>query len=325
MKIGITGASGHLGTAICKLLLEKGHEVIAFVHNNVNALEELPIAMIKGDLLDCVSLRTFISKCDTIIHAASQIELSYKFNQKLYDINVIGTKNVLEIAKQEKITKLIYISSIHVYKQKPYDKVLDENRSFISNGAVFYDQTKKDAHILAQKAAKNGQNVVIVCPSAVLGPHDHKPSKLGKAVIDIYKGKIPAVVKGGFDFVDVRDIAKGTIAAIQKGRSGETYILGGQYNTVKTFAEYILEIKGSKRRIITFPFAGAYAGLPIIKAISYITRKPPIYDRLYIDILKDGNKVTSSSKAQKELDYTTRPLKETLQDTINWFKERQKI
>ena len=325
MKIGITGAAGHLGATICRTLIDKGYEVIAFVHNDTEALEGLPITIVRGDILDRDSLKTFITQCDAVIHAAGSIELSYKFEQKTYDINVVGTKNILEIAKEVRTTKLVYISSVHVFRQKPYDIPLDETRPFVADDSVFYDQTKRDAHILAQEAAKNGQDVVIVCPSAVIGPNDYKPSKLGKAIIDIYKGKFPALFKGGFDFVDVRDIADGTIAALEKGRSGETYILSGEYYTIKELSNYVFEAKGVKKNLIALPLTVAYIGLPVVKTISLITRKPALYDKLYIDVLKDGNKVTSYAKAQEELGYTPRTLQETLHDTIHWLKSQQKI
>ncbi len=325
MKVGITGASGHVGATICRTLIEKEYEVVAFVRNDIAALEGLPITIVKGDVLDRASLKKFMTECDTVIHAASMIELSYKFEQKTYDVNVVGTQNILEIAKEVKTLKLIYVSSIHVFRQKPYDKPLDETRSFVSNNSVFYDQTKRDAHLLAQDAAKNGQDVVIICPTSVVGPFDYKPSKLGKAIIDMYKGKIPAVIKGGFDFVDVRDIAEGTIAALENGRSGETYILGGRYHTIKELSDYVFKVKDVKKRLAVFPLSVAYAGLPFVKTFSYLTKKPPLYDKLYIDILKDGNKKTLSTKAQQELGYTTRTLEETLNDTINWFKKQKKI
>lgn len=325
MKIGITGAAGHVGSAICRSLIDKGYEVIAFVHNDVEALKDLPITIVKGDVLDRASLKAFIAECDAVIHAASTIELSYKFKQETYDVNVVGTKNILEIAKEVKTLKLVYISSIHVFCQKPYDKALDETRPFISNDSIFYDQTKRDAHLLAQDAAKNGQDVVIICPSSVVGPFDYKPSKLGKAIIDIYKGKIPAIFKGGFDFVDVRDIANGAIAALEKGRSGETYILSGKYYTVKELSDYVFKAKNVKKRLVVLPLTVAYSGLPFVKSIAYLTRKPPLYDKLYLDILQDGNRITVSSKAEQELGYTSRSLEETLNDTVHWFKEQEKI
>lgn len=325
MNVGVTGASGHLGSTICRKLLKKGYQVIAFIHHNDEGIANLPIKIIKGNILDKKSLTEFISQCDAIIHTAGAIELSYKFNQTLQDINVTGTKNVLTISKDLGISKVVFTSSIHVYQQKPYDIQLDETRPFVSNNSVFYDQTKRDAHQLAIKAAKNGLNVSIVCPSAVIGPYDFKPSKLGKAIIDIYKGKFPALFKGGFDFVDVRDIADGTIAALEKGKAGASYILSGKYYTIKEFSDIIYEIKGVRKRLVALPLTFAYIGLPFVKLVALLTRTTPIYDKLYVDVLKEGNKFTSFEKANKKLGYKPRPLKETLFDTIHWFKEEKKL
>lgn len=330
MKIGITGAAGHLGATICRTLLGNGHQVVALVHNDVKALKDLssdryPITIVKGDVMNRASLTEFMAECDAVIHAAGAIDLSYKFDQKTYDVNVVGTKNILEIATEMGNVKIVYVSSVHVFQQEPYHISLDESRSFVSDDSVFYDQTKRDAHVLALNAAKNGQDVVVVCPSAIIGPNDFRPSKLGKAIIDIYEGKFPALFVGGFDFVDVRDVAAGTIAALEKGRAGETYILSGKYYSLKELSNFIFEAKGVKKRLIALPLIWAYIGLPFIQFWAIITRTEALYDRLYIDVLKSGNKENSSAKAKAELDYNTRSLKQTIADTIVWFKSQEKI
>ena len=325
MKIGVTGAAGHLGATICRILIDQGHEVVALVHKDVEAIQDLSIAIVRGDVLNRNSLRTFITSCDYIIHAAGAIDLSYQFNQKTYDVNVIGTKNILEISKEEGVKKVVCVSSVHVFCQEPYNIELDESRAFVSDESVFYDQTKRDAHLLALEAAKNGQEVIVVCPSAIIGPNDFKPSKLGKAIIDIYQGKFPALFKGGFDFVDVRDVAACTISAIEKGVSGETYILSGKYYSIQALSNFVFEAKGVKKRLIALPIVWAYIGLPFIHFWALITRTPPLYDRLYIDVLKDGNKMNSSQKAKETLGYQPRTLQETIKDTIQWFQSQNKI
>jgi dihydroflavonol-4-reductase len=325
MKIAITGASGHLGSVLCRELLNQGHDIVALVFKDISAIEGLPITMVKGDILDKDSLTKLMNGCDALIHSAGLIKLSYKFDKQVYDVNVIGTKNILEIAKNQNISKIIYVSSIHVFSHKPSNEILNETRNIVSDNSIFYDQTKRDAQNLALEASKNGQNIVIVCPTSIVGPYDYKPSKLGKAILDICKGKIPAVVKGGFDFVDVRDLAKGIISALINGKNGENYILGGNYHTIKEFSNMVLKIFGSKKRLIEFPIIAAYVGIPFVKLYSLITKKAPLYDKIYIDILQDGNKYTSSLKAQKELNYKVRPLEETLTETIQWFKNIKKI
>lgn len=325
MKIAVTGAAGHIGSAICRELVLQGHEVIALVYNDFSAIQDLPISTVKGNVLDKNSLRELIGQADAVIHTAGMIELGYKFVQQVYDINVTGTKNVLEIAKEMGIKKVVHFSSIHAFSHKPYELPIDENRQFVTEKSVFYDQTKRDSHLLAQQAATEGLDVVIVCPTSAVGPPDHKPSKLGKAVIDIYTGSVPAVVKGGFDFADVRDMAKGAILALEKGRKGETYILGGEYYTIKAFSDLVLKAKGTKKRLIELPLFVANIGLPFVKSYAYISKKAPLYDKAYIDILQDGNKVTLSTKAKEELGYSVRDLGETLSDTVEWFIANKRI
>jgi len=325
MKIAVTGASGHIGYTLCRELLNQGYKVNALLYKDFNSIGKLDVEKFGGDVLDRKSLVPFLNGCEVVIHTAAAIELGYRFNKILYEVNVTGTKNVLELAKETGVKKVIHFSSIHAFSQKPYDVPLDETRQFVSNRSVFYDQTKRDSHLLALDAARKGQHVVVICPTSVAGPQDLKPSKLGKAIIDIYKGTIPAVIKGGFNFVDVRDLVNGTISAMHKGRSGETYLLGGKYYCIKQFAELVLSAKEIKKGLPEIPVHIAYAGLPFVKLYAFLSGKRPLYDKPYIDILQDGNKMILSAKAQHELGYEVRPLEETLKDTINWFKKSGKI
>jgi dihydroflavonol-4-reductase len=325
MKIAVTGAAGHIGGVICRELLEKGYEVVGLVYADTTALEGLPIQKIQGDVLNRDSLKKLLNGCDAVIHTAAAIELGYKFNEKIYNINVVGTKNVLEVAKELSIAKIVCFSSIHAYNHTPQNQPLDETREFVSDNSVFYDQTKRDAHRLAIQASEEGQHVVVVCPTSAVGPYDFKPSKLGKAILDLYAGKIPMVTAGGFDFADVRDMAKGAILALEKGKSGETYILGGKYYTLKEFSSFVMKAKNKSKALMELPIGFAYIGLPFIKLFAMLSGKPPLFDKVYIDILQDGNKLTLSDKAKKELGYTVRPLEETIADTILWFKQNNKI
>lgn len=319
MKIGITGATGHIGVTICRILLERNYEVVALVQKDRLGIENLPITFVDGNVLDRESLKAFMGQVDAVIHAAGVIELGYSFNQRMYDVNVIGTKNIIEIAKEQGIKKLVHFSSVHAFVQQPQHTPVDEKRPFVDAHSVFYDQTKRDGHLLALEAAKNGLDVVVVCPTSSVGPPDFKPSKVGRAIMDVYKGSIPAVVRGGFDFADVRDVATGAVLALEKGRSGETYILGGEYYSIKQFSDYVMEAKGTKKRLLELPLVVAKIGLPFVQTFSAITKRPPIYDKTYIDILLDGNEKTLSDKAKQELGYSVRPFGETITDTVAWF------
>lgn len=325
MKVGVTGASGHIGLHICAELIKRGYEVVAFVHNGTNGIRRLPVAIMEGNVLNKPSLLQLTGTCDAVIHSAGLIRLGYGFDSDVYDVNVTGTANLIEAALSNHLKKMVFISSIHVFNHAPRDIPIDESRGFVPDKSVFYDRTKRDAHLLVKKAAAEGLNAAIVCPTGVLGPHDYKPSQLGKAIIDIYRGSVPAVVSGGFDFVDVRDVANGVIAAMEKGRAGETYILGGKYWTVKQFADLVLQLKGSKKRLPELPLFLAYACLPFVKAYARLAGKMPLYDRAYLDILRSGNKEILSTKAMDELNYSARALDITITDTLRWFKDAGKI
>jgi len=319
MKIALTGASGHIGQTLIKLLLQQNHEVRILVHRVKPQQVKGNVEVFQGDVLDKISLYPFLDGCDALIHASGKIGLGYRFEQAVYDVNVVGTQNILEVAYELKIKKVVHFSSIHIFDQKPYHLPLDETRRFVSNQSVFYDQTKRDAHLFALKMAEKGMNISIVCPTAVLGPNDTLPSKLGKAIVDIYKGNIPAVVKGGFDFVDVRDVAQGTLVALEKGKRGETYILGGNYHSIKEFAALVLKEKNSKKNLPELPLWTAYLGLPFVQFYSKISKNPPLYDKVYLDILQDGNRQILSNNAKLNLNYSPRPLAETIHDTVEFF------
>ncbi len=325
MKVGVTGATGHIGYVICQQLLGMGYEVVALVRQVPNHLKLLPITLVQGDILDLDSLKKFMSQCDVVIHTAALIGLSHKFNQKVYDVNVVGTKNILTLAFELRLKKLIHFSSIHAFCHAPHDQALDEQRAFVGNDAIFYDITKRDGHLLALDAAKNGLDVVVLCPTSVIGAPDYRPSKIGKAVVDIYKGSVPAIIKGGFDFVDVQEVAKAAIVAIEKGRKGETYIIGGAYHSIQLFSDYVLEAKGLKKRLVILPKFLALIGLPFVKLYAFVTKKEPLYDKLYLDILEDGNSQIISTKAATDLGLKQTPLKKIIFTLTEWFKGNGKI
>lgn len=319
MKVAVTGASGHIGSVLCKQLIDQGAKVVALIRNRTKSIDHLPIEKVKGSVEDKNSLRKLMADCDYVIHAAGIIGLGYQFDQNIFDVNVIGTKNVLEVAKELSIKRVVHLSSIHAFQQSPYHLELDETREFVDNNVVFYDQTKRDAHLLAQDAFKGGQDVVIVCPTGVIGPSDYEPSKLGKAIWDIYNERFPLMLRGGYDFVFVNDVASGIIKALEKGIAGETYILGGQYHSLKELSETLFKIKGKAKTVRALPMIFGRIGLPFIQIYAFLSKTKPLYDNVYLDILEDGNKNINTSKAENELGYSKTELSIALKETIDWF------
>lgn len=324
MKIAVTGATGHIGREVCRLFNRLGHEVRAYVRTSIEGFDA-SIQQIEGDILDEDSLRICFENCDAVIHSAGKIDLGYSIDEELYSVNVLGTKNVLKIAKHCKVNKVINVSSIDMFDFLPIIQPVSEMSSFVTDDSIYYDQTKRDAYFIAKTASEKGQFVVSVCPTAVLGAPDEKLSKLGKAVLDIYRGRIPAIVKGGYDFVDVQDVAKGIALALERGKSGETYILGGNYCSLKDFSKLILQTKGKRKALPEVPLFLAYIGIPFVWSYAKFTKSPPLYDKVYLDILRKGNPSILSDKAKRELGYQPRSLEETINELINWFKSTKQI
>jgi len=319
MKIAITGASGHVGANLCRTLLEKKHSVKVLVNKFSKSIDSLNLEKVQGNLLDPDSLKKLADGSEIFIHLAASISING--NQDVFDTNVKGTQNVINVCRDSGIKRLIHFSSIHALVHDPLDEILDETSPLAIRDHIIYNRSKALAEQAIQQAAAGGLDVVVINPTSVMGPNDFKPSLIGQAILQLYQGKIPALVPGGYDWVDVRDVVSGTIKAIEKGRTGESYLLSGHYLSLPDLYEMLLELRGNGKKLPLIPFWLAKTGVPFLKLWAMITRSNPLYTSESIEILKTAHKNISSEKASKEFGYSSRPFKETLQDTIEWFKE----
>jgi len=166
-----------------------------------------------------------------------------------------------------------------------------------------------------------GLNAVVLSPTAIIGPSDPEPSLIGNAVLDIYNHKIPSLVPGGYDWVDVRDIVNAAISAIENGRTGEKYLLAGHWHSLKEFSALIQQHSNRKTVKTVFPLWSARLGLPFISFYSKMSGTKPLYTSESLTIISEGNRSISNSKARKELGFAPRPLSDTIHDLLDWFKE----
>jgi len=319
MKIALTGASGHIGTNLCRKLLDNDHDLRVLTSKYTDSLEGLDLEFVKGDLLNMTSLRELADGAEVLIHLAATISLNG--DQQVLDTNVVGTKNVLDVVKSCKIKRLLHFSSIHALVHQPLDQPLDEERSLAVSDHIIYNQSKAIAEELVLHAAESGLDAVIINPTSVMGPNDFKPSLIGQAIIQLCKGKIPALIPGGYDWVDVRDVVEGTIKAMENGRSGQTYLLSGHFKTLPELYEQIKLIYGMNKKLPVIPFWLAEVGVPFLKAWARISGNKPLYTRESIEILKTSHSIISSKKARNELGFKSRPFDDTLRDTIDWYRE----
>lgn len=260
-----------------------------------------------------------MSSCDALIHSAAIISIDGGMDGLVYKTNVEGTRKVMEAAKASGIRRVIHISSVHAYEQKPLHEVMDETRALAGLDTFVYDRSKREGQEIALSYASAGMEVLVVNPTSVIGPFDFRPSKLGHAIMRMHSGKLPFVFDGGFDFCDVRDIALAAVNGLTMGRSGEAYLLGGKWHSLAELASVLSEVSGKKIKPMVLPTIFGWIGLPFIRVLSGLTRSEPLYTNEALVAVTDGNRRISCEKAGKELNYSTRPLSETLRDTLAWF------
>jgi dihydroflavonol-4-reductase len=324
MKIGITGVSGHIGNNLVRRLLQEDCSLRVFIHSTTCELEGMPLEMVRGDLSDKEAVRSFVKGLDAVFHLAARVFVNGKQKWKYFRENMQMSGNMLEAVKEEGC-RYIYFSSVHAYDPFPVEVPLDETRRLVTDDRFLYSRSKALAQEAVLAAAAEGLDALVINPSAVIGPYDLKPSLLGQAIMLMAQRKLPGLIPGGYDWVDVRDVAEGAVAALRKGRKGEAYLLSGHWESLKGLHEMILELTGGQRRLPVFPFWTARLGVPFMSLLARLQGRQPLYTRETITILKEANPRVSHEKASRELGYRPRPLKVTVEDTLNWFRERAMI
>ena len=329
----VTGAAGFLGGTICRQLVEQNKRVRAFVLPKDPAMKFVPEAceICEGDLTDKESVARFFEVEEGtdlyVIHCASIVTVDEGYSQKVMDINVGGTQNIVDCCLATPgFRKLVYVSSTGAIPELPKGRIIREVSGFYPEAAPelvrgCYSFSKAKGSQVVLDACRNlGLNASIVHPSGILGPEDYACGETTSILIDIINGQMPAGIDGTFNLCDVRDLAAGTIAAIEKGRSGECYILGNEAISFKEFAHLLVEESGCKpiRQFLPCSMANAM-GLAMEK-IAKLTHKKPMMTTFSVYNLARNNEF-DSSKAKRELGYTTRSYRETMRDEIAWLKQ----
>ena len=332
----VTGAAGFLGGTICRQLVERGEMVRAFVLPNDPALQFVPkeVEVVEGDLCNIADVRKFFeveAGIETVVlHIASIVTVNPDFNQKVMDVNVGGTKNIIDVMRvHPECKKLVYCSSTGAIPELEKGIKIAETDDFytLDKEKVLgcYSQSKAMATQVVLDAVKNdGLNACVVHPSGILGPEDFAVGETTKTLIDIINGQMPAGIDGSFNLCDVRDLAAGTIAAADRGRCGECYILGNDEVTFKQFSKLVSEEAGCKKVGFFLPIKIAYFMADIMEKQAKRKGTKPMLTRFSVYNLARNNDF-DSSKAKKELGYTTRSYRETIRDEVAWLKKTGKI
>lgn len=317
----VTGGAGHLGNVLVRELLARGEDVKVLIlpGENTQSLEGLSVEVVEGNILDLDCLKNAMKDVDVVFHLAGLVSITEDQKQLLQAVNVGGTRNILEAAKQSGVRQVIYTSSIHALERPPLGVSINESLNFDpDNPAGPYDRTKAEASLLVKEAALQGIDTRIVCPTGVIGPYDFRRSEMGELILSWMTKKMDFLIDGAFDFVDVRDVAAGQILARDHGKPGETYILGGERIELKLLHTLVEKVTGKKKPMITFPLPIAWIVAPIAELYYKITKTRPVFTRYSIETVLSNSEV-SSEKAKNELGYKPRGLAESVADTVRWW------
>lgn len=328
----ITGANGFLGNNLVRTLSQDpNNQIRALVSSlkRADALQGLNCELFEGDVTKPETLvDIFAVPTDAkvyVIHCAAVVYIKSKPNPAVYEVNVLGTKHVAEKVL-EIGAKMIYVNSVHAIPELPHGEVMKEVTNFdpAKVEGIYAKSKAEAAEYVLDMVRTRGLDACIVHPSGILGPYDFKTSHLTQLVIDVATGRLKAGVKGGYDFVDVRDVVAGILSACAHGEAGECYILSGHYVSVAELLQLITQAAGREPIKTVLPLWLAKLTAPLSEIYYNIKKQPPLYTKYSLYTL-ESNANFSHAKASRELGYSPRQIQTTIDDTVKWLKQAGRI
>jgi len=323
MKVFLTGATGFVGTHVARELACQGAQLRLLVRptSNLRNLEGLPAETVVGDLLQPASLRTSIRGCDALMHVAADYRLWVRDPKSMYAANVDGTRALLRIAREESVPRTVYTSSVATMGFKSDGTIVDETTPVsLADMVGHYKRSKFLAEQVAIEAARAGQPVIILNPTTPIGPMDVKPTPTGRIIVDFLNRKFPAYVDTGLNLVDVAEVARTHAAALEVGRPGERYILGGENLTLKQILDKMSAITGLPSPNMKVPHSVAMIFSFFDETITGRIRG--LEPRATVEAVRMGQKkmFASSARAQRDLGFRIVPVYNALRAAIDWFR-----
>ncbi|MFY9614113.1 MAG: NAD-dependent epimerase/dehydratase family protein [Candidatus Dormiibacterota bacterium] len=318
MKVFVTGSTGFIGGEVVRRLAARGDSVKVLVRTPAKAaeLEKIGVELVKGDVNDQAALEKGIKGADAVIHIAAMYEIGIPKSRRpaMYEANVRGTEQVLGEALKQKVKKAIYVSTVNAFGNTE-GRVVDEKHLHNERYVSYYDETKHKAHKAAKKLAADGLPLVIIQPGGVYGPGDTSPQ--GKLMTQFLDGKLPAMMfpETGFNLVYRDDVADGILLALDKGKPGEAYVLGGEITTMGEALRALAKVSGRKPPRITLPSIMIKAVAPLGPLIGPALGQGPNLS----EIIKATDQVTywaKDDKARKELGYKPRGMEQGFRDML---------
>lgn len=323
-KYLVTGATGFLGRVVAEELVRRKAQVHALVLHDDPYTDLLPkeVRTVIGDVCDKSSLSDFFADADSrtcVIHCAGIVSVASRPGPRLYQVNVGGTWKVLRQCMEHDVSKMVYVSSVHAIPEKPKGCIITEDCEF-SPGLVDgdYAKSKAAATELVFDAAERGLNASIVFPSGIIGPGDLQGGSFTSMAKSFLSGKLPFAVRGGYDFVDVRDVARGVLACSESGEPGKGYILSGCYVTIRRMLQLVGKAAKLRYRSICLPLGLARLAAPYYERRSLRERKPLFFTPYSVSVLASNGQF-SHAAASERFAYQPRPIEETLGDMTAWL------
>jgi dihydroflavonol-4-reductase len=319
----VTGASGRLGNVLIRQLLARGHSVRALVMPDdpqAVSLEGLELTRITGSVLDRAALDRLVEGTSGVFHLAAVIDLGSDRSGRIWNINVEGTTNVAAACRAAGV-RMLHCSSHAALQRWPLEQPLDEKRALALDEKCPYHRSKAHGEQRVLDAVGAGLDAVVCSPATLTGPHDFGPSMIGNALIDLYRGKVPILLDVVCDYADSRDVCDAMIRAMADGRKGERYLLSGEVLDMLELAAILREVTDRPMPKHSLPLWVGWAALPFSLALGKLIGKPPIFTA---GVLRAAvfNRVVLHDKAAAELDFRPRPMRESLPDTLAWFRGR---
>lgn len=320
MKIAVTGATGHVGGNLVRALVERGHSVRALARKDRRALEGVKVELVDGDVSDPASLERAFAGVERVFHLAARISIAPGDEKEVHEVNVLGTRNVVAACLKTGVKRMLHMSSIHAMAAHPRDEVIDEQRPLASGPNLLpYDKSKAEGEREVIAGIERGLDAVRVNPTGILGPFDFRPSPMGEVLLDLYHRRLPGLVDGAFNWVDVRDIVDGVIAAADRGKRGDKFLLSGERKSIRDVAALAEEVTQKSAPKLTSPMWLARAAAPFATLYARAAGRRPLFTSASLHALRN-HQLVSHEKATRELGYQPRPLRETLEAAYAWFQ-----
>jgi len=320
----ITGSSGHVGSNLIRKLHEQNYTIRCIdFDGDHRAYDGYDVEIMKGDITNKDSLHPVFEDVDVVFHTAALINLDRRFRKAIETVNIEGTRNVCEVALEQGVQKLIHFSSVDAFYRFPIDEPLLEDRKLIEDEqGMPYDYSKAEGQRIVYNYCEKGLDASVIHPTSIVGPNDFKPGLPMQALVDMANGKRKLMPNWGYNFIDVRDLCNAAISAVEKGKAGQNYIIGGEYHMYLYIGELIGKRLGKKVVYGALPEFVMYLPLPFEYIRALFTNKPRVLTLDAIHTAQTGNKIVPSTLAREELGHNPRPIEETIFDTIDFFQKR---